>query len=201
MGAVSSASDATGAAACIIHHGGKSPKEGESRSRKEMSRGSSAIIDEFQSMLVMSKKKGDAVALVTHEKDRELGHEAEDFGLRIDDVPGGQNGEDPKWGLRVVHVDREQMKSKADTGDADFARTMDRVTKCVGDNPGIAGADATAERMKLRRSLVGAVIKQLISDEVVVQLRGRRGVKLYLKHAAPAGKLSLVPTPEGEDND
>jgi len=79
MDALSSASEASGATVTLIHHGGKTPVDGSARTRKEMSRGSSAIIDEFQTMLVLSKKKGDPVTLVSHEKDRALGGTVDDL--------------------------------------------------------------------------------------------------------------------------
>ncbi|MGD0680037.1 MAG: AAA family ATPase [Polyangiaceae bacterium] len=185
------ASDATDAAVGMIHHAGKSPKEGETRSRREMARGSSAIGDEFQSMLVMSKKKGDAVTLVTHEKDRELGHEAGDFGLRIEDVPGGPEGQDPRWGLRVVHVDREEMKEKQLPPDAKFSATLGAARDCIRANPAIAGAEAVAERLGLRAQTVRAAVRQLLADgDVVARPAPRRGVRLYLKHMAPPSNES-----------
>jgi hypothetical protein len=190
MGVLSLASDRSGAAVGLIHHGGKTPLEGE-RARKETPRGSSGIVDEFQSLFVMTKKKGDPVTLVTHEKDRELGEPAADFGLRIEDVPDER---DPKWGLRVAHVDREQITKTPDTGDAQFAKALETVTHCIRDNPGIAGMGAVAERTKIRRATVSAAIAQLSTDDTIVSTRGpRNGVRLFLKHMAPTGKLSLVP--------
>ena len=183
------ASDATEAAVALIHHGGKTPDEASQRTRKEMSRGSSAIVDEFQSMLVMSKKKGDPVTLVTHEKDRELGHEAADFGLRIEDVAGGADGQEPNWGLRVLHVDRDQMRGTTPTADASFGRAVEAVRESIRANPGVAGIEAVAERAKLRRQTTSAAVKQLIADGDVVPVAGTRGgVRLFLKHMAPVEK-------------
>ncbi len=192
------ASDAADAAVALIHHGGKTPKEGETRSRREMARGSSAIADEFQSMLVMSKKKGDLVTLVTHEKDRELGHEAADFGLRIEDVAGGPEGQDPKWGLRVLHVDREEMKEKQPAPDAKFSAALAAARDCIRANPAIAGAEAVAERLGIRAQTVRAAVKQLLADgDVVSRPAPRGGVRLYVKHMAPA---SDRPLPRANDS-
>lgn len=194
------ASDATDACVDLIHHAGKTPDDASNRSRREMSRGSSAIGDEFQSMLVMSKKKGDAVTLVTHEKDRELGGLADDFGLRIEDVAGGPEGQDPKWGLRVAHVDRGQMQTKQPP-DAKFVAAIAAARECIGAHAGIAGSEAVAERVDgFRTATVRAAVKQLLADgEVVSRPAPRGGVRLYLKQAAPAGELALVKPGKGSD--
>lgn len=83
---LSVASDATNAAVVLLHHAGKPAPEGD-RARKDLPRGSSGIVDELQSLFVLTKKKGDDVTYVSHEKDRELGAPVADFGLRIVDVP------------------------------------------------------------------------------------------------------------------
>jgi hypothetical protein len=184
MSAISSASDATGAAVALIHHAGKTRTDGD-RSRKEMARGSSAIVDELQSMFVMSKKRDERVTLVTHEKDRELGGETvADFGLRIDDV-ATDNG-DPKGALRVAYVDRDEMSDKIDTGSASFAIIIAAALDRIRDNPGIAGAEAVAGRVGGRRTTVRAAVKQLVTDGTVVACSSPRGgVRLYVKEAVP----------------
>lgn len=182
MSALSLASDKTGAAVALLHHAGKTPLEGE-RARKETPRGSSGIVDEFASLFVMTKKKGDPVTHVSHEKDRELGLTVEDFGLRIEDVASES---DPKWGLRVAHVDRAQMQGRADTGDAKFARALTAVRECVASKPGIAGIEAVAEATGMRRQTASAAVKQLLADgDLASRGAPRGGVRLYPKHLAP----------------
>jgi RecA-family ATPase len=185
------ASDATDAAVGLIHHAGKTPEEPSQRQRREMGRGSSAIGDEVQSMFVMSKRKGDPVTLVTHEKDRELGVEASDFGLRIEDVPADEDGRDPKWGLRVVHVDHAEMKAGAQVEpDEKFARTLEAVTKCVRSNPGIAGTGAIAERLGIRKQTASAAVGQLVAEGSIVSRKvGGNAVRLYCPEALPAEAL------------
>ena len=130
-------------------------------------------------MLVMSKQKGDSVTLVTHEKDRELGNEAADFGLRIEDVPGGQGGQDPKWGLRVAHVDRDEMKAKEPAPDAKFGAALGAARDCIRANPAIAGAEAVAERLGMRAQTVRAAVKQLLADgDVVARPAPRGGIRV-----------------------
>jgi hypothetical protein len=184
MGSLTAASDASAAAVALLHHGGKTPIEG-GRPRKETPRGSSGIIDEFQSFFVMTKAKGEPVALVTHEKDRELGLAVADFGLCIEDVPTDDGN--MKGGLRVVHLDREQMTGKGpDAGSALLTRAIEAARACVRENPGIAGAEAVAERVQIRRQTVSAALKQLVADgEVIPQKSPRGGVRLFLTHMAP----------------
>ncbi|MGD0679315.1 MAG: hypothetical protein ABSC94_28300 [Polyangiaceae bacterium] len=70
------------------------------------------------------------MTLVTHKKHCELGHEAADFGLRIEDVPRRQFGQDPRRGLRVIHVERAEMNGGAESTAAKWA-------KVVGDAGGL----------------------------------------------------------------
>ncbi len=185
IGALSSASDSSGAAVELIHHAGKTPNEGSQRTRKEMARGSSGILDEFQSMFVQSKKKGEALSLVTHEKDRALGQAVADFGLRIDDV---QADGDPKWGLVVCHIDRAELTAAKPTGDARLAKAVEAVRECIRSHPGIAGTDAVRAIVGLDALLVRASVNTLCDNGEVVQRKvpGRgNGRRLYLSHAAP----------------
>jgi hypothetical protein len=98
------ASEASSAHVQLIHHAGKTPMQG-TRIRKEAGRGSSAIFDAHGTVLVLTASKGEPIH-VTHEKDRELGFTLPDFGLRIEDVELDGN---PKGGLRVVHLEKEQL--------------------------------------------------------------------------------------------
>jgi hypothetical protein len=188
LSVLSAASDTSNAAVALIHHGGKTPLEGE-RARKETPRGSSGIVDEFQSLFVMTKKKGDAVALVSHEKDREIGSPVDDFGLRIDDVTTDDG--DPKGGLRVVHVDREQMKQTGDGSAAKYAKVKAAVIECVRENPGIAGAVAVVQTMGGTATPIRAAVASLLVEGAIVERAGvgkskGKGRRLFLSHMAPA---------------
>jgi hypothetical protein len=138
----------------------------------------------------MTKTKSDAAALVSHEKDREFGLPVDDFGLQIVDVPTDDGN--LKGGLRVVHLDREQMTpgKGPNAGSLTLTKTMESVLVCIRENPGIAGGDAVSERVQVRRATVSAAIKQLVADEKVVQQRPvGGGVRLFLKHMAPEQDL------------
>jgi len=177
----SSASDKTGAAVGIIHHAGNTPMLGH-KPRGEMGRGSSAIKDEFQSQYVMTKGKGDPYALVSHEKDRELGYELPNFGLRIDDVPDG--GGDLRWGARIVKVDIDAKSGVMD--DAVFKSQMESVRDFIGKHPGVAGKNGVSTRMGINEGVVKICVDQLIADGSVVELKGRgNSRRLYLTKDAP----------------
>jgi hypothetical protein len=111
MGILARASEKTGCVPILVHNAGKTGPEGKGkRPRQEAGRGSSAIFDECQSVFVATAEKGEATH-VSHEKDRELGATVPDFYVRIVDVP---STDDPKAGLRVMHLDLEQVEADAD---------------------------------------------------------------------------------------
>lgn len=87
----------------------------------------------------------------------------------------------------MLHVDREELKrGGAADGDANFGRALDCVVECIRENPGIAGADAVTERVRMQRKAVGAAVKQLVADgRVVARKAPQNGVRLYLPHAVP----------------
>ncbi len=137
MGILSRAAERTGCAAVLLHHAGKTAQGGE-RPRKESGRGSSAIFDECQSVFVLTAGKGEPIR-VSHEKDRELGALLPDFGLRIDDVPVG---EDRKGGLQVTHMDSEQMSQGKPNA---IAALIARVLTIVKGNPNCSGRFVRSE--------------------------------------------------------
>jgi hypothetical protein len=183
MGVLAQASEKTGCTAILLHNAGKTPTDGN-RPRKEAGRGSSAIFDECASVFILTGKKGEP-AYVTHEKDRELGTEVADFGLRIENVPTDDGN--PMGGLRVVHLDREQMRPKGDDA-ARFAKVVAAVLECVRGKPGVAGAEAIRELIGGTANGVRAAVNTLIADGQIVERKPHgkgRGRRLYLSHLAP----------------
>jgi len=148
---LSRASEATGAACVLIHHGGKTPIGGN-RPRKESARGSSAIFDACAAAFVLTGVKGDPVH-VSHEKDRELGFTVADFGLKIEDVT--IDG-DPKGGLKVVHLEKEQLRS-AEVG---IDRLVSRVVDVVRARPDCSGRLVRAECKGARLTDVDAALEE-----------------------------------------
>lgn len=97
------------AAGILIHHARK-PTADKIASRYSL-RGSSGIFDAPDSIFIFSGEKGQPTT-VDHEKDRLVGTELESFGLTSEDVVG-ENG-DPRWGLRLVHQEAQQMRRNDD---------------------------------------------------------------------------------------
>lgn len=96
------------AAAVIIHHARK-PSEGKAEGRYSL-RGSAAIYDACDGVFVFSGEKGQPTT-VDHAKDRLVGTELASFGLATEDVA---QGDDLRWGLRLVHIEAEQLAEIAD---------------------------------------------------------------------------------------
>jgi len=178
---LSSASESTGAAVVLLHHAGKTPIEGK-RARKEISRGSSGIVDELQSLFVMTKIKGDRQALVTHEKDRELGYLVDDFGLTIEDIHTDDGN--PKGALRVTVAKVQNAAEEA------VQKTLLAVREYVFRMPGVAGIGVLADGLGMRKQSVGAAVNQLLAEGVIIARfstpqGGGKMVQFYLATAAP----------------
>ena len=168
------ASEKTGATVLLNHNSGKTPADGK-RPRKEAGRGSSAIFDECAAGFVMTADKGDP-ALVSHEKDRELGLLVADFGLRIEDVVTDDGN--PKGGLRVVHLDREQVKPIAPAkpeGVAKFDAIKKGILDVVRATPTLCSGNDIAARVTGTRGLVLQAIRELLRDGQLVQSEGEGG--------------------------
>ncbi|MFO0679990.1 MAG: AAA family ATPase [Polyangiaceae bacterium] len=116
------AAEAHGTVVILIHHARK-PKEGDPDGARYKIRGSSAIYDACSSVFVLSGEKGQPTR-VFHEKCRNRGVTMDDFGLRVEDVT--LDG-DPRGGLRVVHLEAQQLTSTASKGPGPHARAMQRI--------------------------------------------------------------------------
>lgn len=96
-------------AGILLHHA-KKPGEGKMAARYSL-RGSSAIFDAAEGIFVFGGEKG-AHTTVEHEKDRLIGTELDDFGINSVDVTGPDG--DPRWGLKVVHLEPVQVAQAAE---------------------------------------------------------------------------------------
>lgn len=171
------ASEASGAAVVQVIHGGKPPASGKSgRSRKHAARGSSAIIDELQTMLVLTKAKGDELVLVSHEKDRELGYTVPDFGLQLEDVA---NGSQPKWGLKLTVADDVTPPVPPDV--------LSEVLEFIRKHPGVEGIDAIREGVKRKTASVTAAVQSLLASRQISFREGRTSQvrRYFTSDAAP----------------
>lgn len=184
MQCLARASERTGCAVLLLHHAGKTVVGGE-RPRKESGRGSSAIFDECQTVYVMTAAKGEPVR-VSHEKDRELGSLLDDFGLRVEDV--AIDG-DPRAGLRVVHLEPEQINAapQGPTGAAQ-ARACERILAFLtkhGTFGGSKGALAQAIGMKRTDCFDALSTLEAARRLGVVGSRGAKYIKILSPEATP----------------
>lgn len=169
---LSRVSERSGATICQIHHAGKTPMQG-SRARKESGRGSSAIFDACAAVFVLTSDKGEPIH-VTHEKDRELGATLPDFGLRIVDV---EIAGDPKGGLRVEHLEPEQLRERSAANGID--KIVSRVVAVVGRHPE-CGSRVLRSQCKGRAADVDAGVEEAERRGLIRNLGNERRPKWRL---------------------
>ena len=120
-------SERTGCCMAVIHHARKPNKDNADGATFAI-RGSSALFDACQSVYVFEGAK-DTPTTVHHQKDRMRGVTCEDFGLTSEDV---SKGADPRWGLRVVHLEAQQMAQQAGAeDDARDSRAVDKAAEQI----------------------------------------------------------------------
>jgi hypothetical protein len=101
-------SNRTGVTIMVLHHNRKASKDDVGGAKQAIS-GSSSILGGAECAFVMTSTEKGGPILVQHERSP-IGRPMDDFGLIIEDVPMGNN---PRWGLRVVHMEAEQMEAAA----------------------------------------------------------------------------------------
>jgi KaiC/GvpD/RAD55 family RecA-like ATPase len=146
-------SEKTGATVLVLHHNRK-PQRDQMGGAKMSISGSGSIPGGAESIFVMNAEKGGPI-VVEHER-TPLGRKLETFGLRIEDVA---HDNDPRWGLRVVHLEGEQLaKLDADAAASRAKVDTDRATACIRDALLRVGGVLKGSRDDLRiASGVGAV--------------------------------------------
>jgi YD repeat-containing protein len=183
---IDTVSTKTGCVIVIVDHNVKPSRDAGPGGRSTMHdvHGSTAKTESPQSHFVFTGEDGEPMTHVVHKKERVEGHTVSPFALRFEDI---ERDGDPRWGLRVAHVDPEQLSNGADSN-AVFEKTVERVRECIGQNPGIAGAETVAQRVGLRATSVRAAVASLLGAGAVVDRKapGRgRGRLLFLAHMAP----------------
>jgi hypothetical protein len=157
---LSRVSERTGAAFAVIHHARK-PQQGNDTGATFAIRGSSALFDACQSVYVFIGEKNTPTT-VHHQKDRIRGACLDDFGLDGEDVP---NGSDPRWGLRVVHLEASQVR-EADA----VERAKGAVLKAIGKSrSGYYSANEVADALDIRKGTVLAAVRALMREGILTQ--------------------------------
>jgi hypothetical protein len=173
----------TGCVIVVIDHNIKPPRENKStRSAMHDVHGTTAKTEIAQSHFVFEGKEGEQIAHVKHVKERVHGQAISPFALRFEDI---ERDGDPRWGLRVAYVDREELRAGGNS-EEEFTKHMDRVVAGLRKHPGVAGADALAEMIGVRARSVRACVTQLEADSQSVRRKGPKGRGWRLYHVADA---------------
>jgi hypothetical protein len=163
LDALNHVSERTGATIAVIHHARK-PSAQQGGTATHAIRGSSALFDACQSVYVFEGEK-DTATTVHHQKDRVRGTTCPEFGLTSEDV---KKGAEPRWGLRVRHLEGEQLRARTVAEDR-FEGLKGAIVKVVrGAKRPLTSANAITERVDGRKQAVLAAVKELISDGVLL---------------------------------
>jgi hypothetical protein len=162
-------SERTGCAVLIIHHARKTGSDDKPGDPKMVLRGSSAIFDACGNVFAMAAEKGRPTR-VSHLKERTRGIPIEDFGLQIVDV---LIGNDPRAGLRVVHLEPEQLdRGPSTAGTAALSKDCDRLVTFLASHGGkfLGSKSALWGAIGMNRSAFFKAISVVESDKRVTVL-------------------------------
>jgi hypothetical protein len=116
-------SDRTGATIMVLHHNRKPTKDDDPFAAALSISGSSSIFGGCECAFVMAAREKGGPVYVKHERSP-IGSCLSDFGLSFEDV---SDGHDPRWGLRIVHLEPEQLAEReACSVRAKESATLDR---------------------------------------------------------------------------
>jgi hypothetical protein len=116
---LSSVSDKTGCAFVLIDHERKKWPNETGTATGDSVRGSNAKVQGLQSLFLFSGKKN-GPKYVTHDKERIYGVSADPFAFLVEDVAVDN---DPRDGLRLVHLDGEQLRQIEADEEAELERS------------------------------------------------------------------------------
>lgn len=150
-------SERTGATIAVIHHARK-PSAQNGGTETHSIRGSGALFDACQGVFIFEGEKGQPTK-VHHQKERVTGAELETFALDSEDIPLGAN---PRWGLRVVHKDAEQLAQMTETPLDATKRAI--VREIERSKRPFSSANQIYARVKGTRTVCLAALKELTED-------------------------------------
>lgn len=173
---LSRVSERTGCTFAVIHHARKPSSEGEGEARFTI-RGSSAIFDACSGIFVFGAKKDDPWSVVQHVKERNEGLVLPDFGVRTADIQGLDG--DPRWGVRVDHVDRAEMGAPAERLAAGrLAETVSKVTQVI-QSAGPMSLRDLRSHVGGRKESVDNAIESMRSNGLLVLTPGAHSSHIY----------------------
>ncbi len=172
------AAERTGATVIVIHHARKPSRE-QAEGAKFAIRGSSALFDASASVFVFEGVKG-APTKVHHEKDRIRGDCRPSFGLGIEDVRASSG--DPRWGLRVVHQEAEQLaQPEAALPSPALERRLGKIRLFLHRSSPFLGSRASlCEAIGMRRNEFFSALSVLESrrEVVVTEVKGVTEIRI-----------------------
>jgi hypothetical protein len=166
-------SERTGAVFVIILHARKPQQQTQKDARESSSsearysiRGSGALYDGLSSAFVLVGEK-ERPTRVHHEKCRNRGTTVEDFGLSTEDVAIGGN---PRAGLRVVHLSREQLDEDRRDPDVTLEQNRERILAFFGKRkrPYRGTRETLRGDVKMGKDPFRAALATLVDDKLVV---------------------------------
>ncbi len=167
-------SAATGCAIFVVHHARKR-KEGDPSGGKYVLRGSSALFDGCDSVLVFAAEKGEPT-YVGQEKARSHGECAEDFCLSISDV-GGRDGLTVRaLGKEALLAGREAKKAEAQrAADATLRpRIADAIRRSAAEGKPVTNQGDLAATLGVNAKRVGDTLRAMLEDGTLLK-SGRKG--------------------------
>ncbi len=163
-------SETTGATILVLHHNRKPSKDDTGRVTDAIS-GSTAILGSSECAYVMFREK-DGPITVKHERSP-VGRYLDDFGLLFEDV---ERDGDTRWGLRVAHLEGQQMTEHAEAArKAKEAAEDERAAKVITETMGrYAGAfrgsrEAFRSTCGIGRNPFVRALSKLVADGAVIQ--------------------------------
>lgn len=171
--ALARVSQETGATIVVLHHNRKPSKDDVGGAKMSIS-GSSSILGGSECAFVMVAEEKGGPILVKHERSP-IGRPMQDFGLIIEDI---EKDGDYRWGLRVRHMDQEQMQ-EASEGAEKASQRLDRIQVeesirvCLNRYAGVFRGSRVqlqeACACKVRKARFTAALADLIRHGVIIQ--------------------------------
>jgi len=142
-----------GIAFLILVHSKKTSGAVTKLDPREALRGSSAIYDAADSVFLANYVKGEPLHL--DQTKARLGKALDPFDVTIEDNVAG---------TAVLVKAQEPERDEAEAPDAAFTARKGEILDFIGHNPGIAGAGAIAERMRVRATTVRQAVAELLEE-------------------------------------
>lgn len=149
----------TGCTPMMVDHTTKPPRErqgGEQRSAMHEIHGSTAKSELAQWVVMFQKTEGRPVKVI-HSKERAAARTMAPFWLRYDDIAREEN---PRWGLRVTHLEQEQMSETA----GDYEAKKDAVIRAFKRRKKPMSANDVCGMVTGRKATLLLAIKDLLDD-------------------------------------